>query len=198
MSEETAARSVFGALGGIVEIGAVTAAGGDLRSASVGEFARTHSATTDRLMQLVRETGDFGDAVMGIGEELCWRRDHEVTVPSLLLSAGWNGGLEEDAESVRRLCEVGADLQLALFLDGLLESALTRTPRPTDPGPIPEALEIAVRLTGLAHRVTPSGVFRTWRAGFLPAILRPDSSAPDWGREGYRTLTRALEDTLDR
>ncbi|WP_151476602.1 hypothetical protein [Streptomyces albicerus] len=125
------AREIFGPLGGIVEIGAVQATRAwALPDVSVGAFLARRQDEVGRLLATVREIGGFSDASMAIADELGWLRDHQVTAPSLLL---WSGAIEEisprleeleEPSAVRRLCRMGADLQLAHFLQALVTAAI--------------------------------------------------------------------------
>ncbi|WP_223190793.1 hypothetical protein [Streptomyces sp. TRM68416] len=109
------AREIFGPLGGILEIGAVSATGTwSVAEASVGDLVERHRADVDRLLDLIRETGRFSSESMAIGEQLGWLRDHQVTAPSLLL---WSGNIQEisprieeleEPRIVRRMCRMGA------------------------------------------------------------------------------------------
>jgi hypothetical protein len=63
---------------------------------------------------------------------------------------------------------------------------------------VAEALTIAVALAGDSGRSGAADTFRAWRVAFLPGILRPDSSAPEYGRAGFRAYAHALEELLER
>ncbi|MFG2023034.1 hypothetical protein [Streptomyces sp. NPDC048825] len=204
--EERFAREIFGPLGGIVEIGAVVATGTwAVAEASVGELVSRRRDEVDQLLAAVRAIGGFSDASMAIADELGWLRDHEMTAPSLLL---WSGGIEkisprcleglEEPSVVRRMCRMGADLQLAHFLQALVSAAIVEGGDARQSAErIVEALNIAVALADDAGRSTAEGTFRTWRVTFLPSILRPKSSAPESGKAGFRAHAYALEELLD-
>jgi hypothetical protein len=203
--ESRLAREIFGPLGGIVEIGAVVATGAwAVAEASVGGLVSRRKGEVDQLSAAIREIGGFSDASMVIADELGWLRDHQVTAPSLLL---WSGCIEEisprleeleEPAAVRRMCHMGADLQLAHFLQALVTAAIVGgwDVRQSAEG-ITEALTIAVSLADDAGRSTAEGTFRTWRVTFLPGILRPDSNAPESGKAGFRGHAHALEELLD-
>ncbi|WP_405925304.1 hypothetical protein [Streptomyces sp. NBC_00035] len=161
----------------------------------------------DRLLNGIRAVCGFSDASMAILDELGRFRDHEVLAPFLLL---WSGGVEgvlerreeleelEEPQTVRRMCHMGADLQLTQFLQALINGALAAgTEARQGAGAVAEILGIAVDLADGTGRTTPTGVFRTWRVACLPSILRPESSAPESGRAGFRAYARGLEELLD-
>ncbi|MFI6487663.1 hypothetical protein [Streptomyces sp. NPDC050564] len=140
LPESAYAREIFSTLGGIVEIGAVVAAGTwAVADASVGGLVSARQDEVDRLLGVVRELGGFSDASMAIVDELGYLRQHQVTAPSLLLWCGyieeitWSGSIEEPSprleelerpSAVRRMCHIGADLQLANFLQALVTAAI--------------------------------------------------------------------------
>jgi hypothetical protein len=199
------AREIFAPLGGIVEMGAVRATGTwSLPDVSVGDFLTRRQNEVDRLLNGIRTVCGFSDVAMAINDELGWFRDYEVSAPFLLLWAGAVEGVperQEDLEepsTVRRMCHMGADLQLTRFLHALISGALTAgTEARQGAEEVAEILGIAVDLADGTGRGTPTSVFRTWRVAFLPGILRPDSSAPERGRAGFRAYARALEELLD-
>ncbi|MFC4470804.1 hypothetical protein ACFPH6_40995 [Streptomyces xiangluensis] len=202
ITDELLAREVFGPLGGIVEIGAVAAQGGwDPSDASVGVFVSHRQSEVDRLLGEIRDLGNFGSDVMAIVDEVGWLADHQVTPPSLLM---WSGILEEisprlsEPATIRRMCRMGADLQLTRFLQALVSLAVARSPE-VERGAvrIVEAMHMAIGLVGNGDRITAETVFRMWRIAFLPGIFSPQSSAPESGRTGFRAYARVLEDLLD-
>ncbi|MCX5558106.1 hypothetical protein [Streptomyces sp. NBC_00038] len=203
--EASLAREIFGPLGGIMEIGAVQATGTwTLPDVSMGDFLAPRQNEVDRLLSGIRTVCGFSDASMAILDELGRFRDHEVIAPFLLL---WSGGVEgvperreelEEPRTVRRMCHMGADLQLTQFLQALINGALAAgTEARQGAGAVAEILGIAVDLADGTGRTTPTGVFRTWRVACLPSILRPESSAPESGRAGFRAYARRLEELLD-
>ncbi|MER5470452.1 hypothetical protein [Streptomyces sp. NPDC002685] len=206
LTEQAYAREVFAALGGIVEIGSVVATGTwAVADGSVGGLVRARQAEVGRLLAVVRTLGGFSDASMAIADELGYLRDYPVTAPSLLL---WSGCIEEISprltelerpSAVRRMCHMGADLQLARFLQALVTAAIAGGTE-VERGAVwvAEALAAAVALADDAGRSSTAATFRAWRVAFLPGILRPDSSAPDYGRAGFRAYAHALEDLLER
>ncbi|MGC4975804.1 hypothetical protein ACLQ2D_23215 [Streptomyces sp. DT199] len=161
---------------------------------------------------------------MAIADELGYFADHEVPAASLLLwSEGITGvpqppeRLEEPA-LVRRMCRIGSDLQLTRLLQALVTAALAAG---TEPGEgaagIAEILRVACGLAepgragvtsadpgraGVTSAdpgragITPADVHRMWRVAHLPAILRPASDAPHWGKAGYRAYDAELERLL--
>ncbi|WP_282703322.1 hypothetical protein [Streptomyces sp. CC219B] len=163
-----------------------------------------HRADVDRLLDLIRETGRFSSESMAIGEQLGWLRDHQVTAPSLLL---WSGNVQEisprieeleEPRVVRRMCRMGADLQLTYFLQALVTAGVAQGQMTgADAERVVEALDICGRLSGQGDRSTAPLMFRVWRTSFLPGILRPDSTAPESGRAGFRALAHRLEDLLE-
>jgi hypothetical protein len=199
------ARAVFAALGGVVEIGAVRAAGTwVLADVSVRDFLAPRQGDLRCLMEGVRAGGGFSDEVMAIADELGYFADHDVPAASLLL---WSEGIAgvpdpverlEEPELVRRMCRIGADLQLTRLLQALVTAALAAG---TEPGEgaaaVAEVLRVACGLVEPGRAgVTPADVHRMWRVAHLPVILRPTSDAPEWGKAGYRAYDAELERLL--
>jgi hypothetical protein len=127
-----------------------------------------------------------------------------VPAASLLLWSEGIAGLPEPLERleepalVRRMCRIGADLQLTRLLQALVTAALAAG---TESGEgavgIAEILRAACGLVEPGRaRTTPAEVQRMWRVAHLPAILRPASDAPDWGKAGYRAYDAELERVL--
>ncbi|MGI5367995.1 hypothetical protein [Streptomyces iakyrus] len=135
---EPLARAVFAALGGIVEIGAVRSTGTWLLpDVSVEAFLETRQGDLRCLVEGVRAVGRVSDEVMTIADELGYFRDHEVHAASLLLWSEGIAGLPDPVERleepalVRRMCRIGADLQLTRLLQALVTAALAAG---TEPG----------------------------------------------------------------
>lgn len=192
------ARSVIAPLGGLLEIGAVTATGTwDLAGASLGAFLAEREGELTRVLAGVRGLCAFGPVFTTVADELGFFSDHEITAPSLLL---WSGGVEgvrpglEHPTAVRRTCRTGADLQLTELLHALVTAALV-----AGTGAVSGARELAGVLslaTGLADgtgHCTPATAFRAWRLRHLVPVLRPDSGAPESGKEGFRAYERAMD-----
>jgi hypothetical protein len=199
--EGVLAREVFGPLGGVVEAGAVSAtAMWSVGAASVGELVSRRRDEVDRMLELVRDIGDFSSSAMAIADELGCLREHEVTAPSLLL---WSGAVEEipsrldDLERpdvVRRMCHMAADLQLTHFLQALITAALAAGGEVRQgAADIAEALAIASGIADATGRSAPALVFRMWRVARLPGLLRPEADTPAHGKAGFRAYDRALE-----
>ncbi|MGA5893957.1 hypothetical protein [Streptomyces venetus] len=198
------ARAVFAALGGVVEIGAVRATGTwVLADVSVGDLLAPRQGDLRCLMEGVREGGRFS-AVMAIADELGYFADHDVPAASLLL---WSEGVTgvpqpperlAEPESVRRMCRIGADLQLTRLLQALVTVALAAgTESGEGAATVAEVLRVACGLVEPARTPpTPAEVHRMWRVARLPRILRPASDAPEWGKAGYRTYDAELERLL--
>ncbi|MEU9879438.1 hypothetical protein [Streptomyces phaeochromogenes] len=202
--EESLARSVFASLGGVVEIGAVNFTGTwKLADVSVDDFLAGRRQELGRLMDGIQEVCRFGAPGMAIADELGYLREHEVTPEFLLLwSAGLTGvpePLEELAEPsvVRRMCRMGADLQLTQFLQDLITAAIcAEVEERAAAAQIAEILDIASELVDSSGRNSPETAFRMWRVAQLPDLLRPDSSAPQWGRAAFRAYDLELEKVL--
>ncbi len=205
MSESVLGRAVFGPLGGIIEIGAVAATGTwSLADVSVGDFVSQRQDDVTRLLETIRDVGDFTQPVMALFDELGYTRDHPVAAPSLLM---WSAGYEEvsarleEPAAVRRMSRVGADLQLARLLQALVDAAIARGPEVArGAGLIAEALRIATGLVagaldGDADTATRA-VYRMWRVAFLAGLLLPDSSARPEARPRFREYGHALEHLL--
>ncbi|MFF7732565.1 hypothetical protein [Streptomyces sp. NPDC007984] len=199
------ARAVFAALGGIVEIGAVHSTGTWLLpDVSVGAFLEPRQDDLRRLLEGVRVVGRFSDEVMAVADELGYFADHEVSAASLLL---WSDGIVglpdpverlEEPELVRRMCRIGADLQLTRLLQALVTAALAAG---TESGEGATGIVGILRVAcGLAEptdaRTTPADVHRIWRVAHLPGILCPASDAPEWGKAGHRSYDAELERLL--
>ncbi|MFD9465014.1 hypothetical protein [Streptomyces sp. NPDC060027] len=204
--ESSLARSVFGPLGGVIEIGAVNRTGTwELSKVSVGEFIANRHDDVTAMLDGIRSVCQFSDSAMGIVGELGRFRDHEVPAAFLLL---WSGGLEavpqdlaelEEPLRVHRMCRMAADLQLTHFLQALITAAIvagTETGRGAED--IAKILGIAADLADESGRSAPGQIFRMWRVAHLPGILRPGSDAPESGKAGFRAYDQALERLLDR
>lgn len=220
------ARAVFAALGGVVEIGAVRATGTWLLpDVSVRAFLEPRQDDLRRLLEGVRVVGRFSGAVMAIADELGYFADHDVPAASLLLWSEEITGVPEpperleEPELVRRMCRIGADLQLTRLLQALVTAALAAG---TEPGEGATGIAMILRVScGLADPgragntyadpgcggltsaepghtgLTPADVHRTWRVAHLPAILHPAADPPEWGKAGYRAYDAALERLLE-
>ncbi|MFD4524764.1 hypothetical protein ACFWP7_12745 [Streptomyces sp. NPDC058470] len=55
------------------------------------------------------------------------------------------------------------------------------------------ALALAVDLADDAGRSSVADTFKMWRVAFLPGILRPDSTAPEYGKRAFRAYAHTLE-----
>ncbi|WP_327317253.1 hypothetical protein [Streptomyces sp. NBC_01235] len=204
LREDRLARGVFAPFGGVVEIGAVNATRTwRLPEVSVEAFVERRQGDVTRVLDGVRSVCRFGDAGMAVADELGYLREHEVPAPSLLLwSAGLTGVPEpveklEDPVLVRRMCRMGADLQLTAFLDALINAAVAGGTAPRSAaGEIVDVLAAACRLAEDGGESGPRDVFRMWRVARLPGILRPGSDAPEWGKAGLRAYDEALEERL--
>ncbi len=205
------ARPVFAALGGVVEIGALNHAGTWKTSdTSVGDFLALRRDEVARIVAGVQAVGRFSDPVMAEAHELGYLRDHPVDVRSLLL---WSAGVTwapraprpseddlaylEDPQVVRRMCRMGADLQLTHLLDGLVAAGVgagVGLPEGTDE--IASILRLACELVDGTGRNTPEGVFRMWRVAHLPGLLDPNAAAPEWVKAGHRAYDEELERLL--
>ncbi|MGW2786583.1 hypothetical protein ACWC3X_36075 [Streptomyces populi] len=198
---------MFAALGGVVEIGAVNRTGTwDLADVSVGDFLAPRGEEVARIMAAVRTIGRFDDPVMAVADELGYLREHPVTPEFLLL---WSAGVAwvpesaedpaylRDPEVVRRMCRMGADLQLTKLLDALVTAGVAAGVDAGEGGRlVAEVVRIACDLVDDAGRGTPEGVFRTWRVANLPDVLRPDAGAPEHGKAGCRAYDAELERLL--
>ncbi|MEY2242872.1 hypothetical protein [Streptomyces sp. BF23-18] len=198
---------MFAALGGVVQIGAVNHAGTwDLGDVSVGDFLAPRGEDIARIMAAVRTIGRFDAPVMAISDELGYLCEHPVEAPFLLLwSAGvtWvpesaeNVAYLEEPHVVRRMCRMGADLQLTRLLDALVTAGIAAGVEAEEGASLVAGIiRIACDLVDDGGRSTPEGVFRMWRVAELPDILRPDSGAPESGKAGYRAYDAELERLL--
>ncbi|WP_328771223.1 hypothetical protein [Streptomyces sp. NBC_00286] len=104
----------------------------------------------------------------------------------------------EEPSAVRRMRRMGADLQLARFLQALVTAAIVEGSDARQGAErVAEALNLAAAFVDDAGRSTAEGTFRTWRVTFLPGILRPKSSAPESGKADFLAYARLMEDLLD-
>lgn len=197
-------RAVLAPLGGIVEIGAVRASGGaGLADVSVGDFLAARRHDLDSVFQGVRTLLRTGDHLAVVAEQLGYFQEHEVTGASLLLWSGGIAGVPEDpgrleeAGLVRRMCRIGADLQLTRFLHEVVTAAITVGEGDKGEGDkgstrVVDVLCGAVRLVG----GEPGHVHRMWRVAHLARILDPRSDAPEWGRAASRACDLVLDGLL--
>ncbi|MFJ3757294.1 hypothetical protein [Streptomyces sp. NPDC090080] len=199
------AREVFAPLGGLMEIAAVSSTGSwVLPDVSMAGFLDRNGDRVLALREDVRAVCRFDEDSMAIADELGYFRDHEVSVASLLLwSAGVTGvpqPLErlEEPVMVRRMCRMGADLQLVNVLQAVVNAAVAAG---TDAGAgtrrIVQLLGSASALADPTGASTPELVHRMWRVGHLPGILDPRSGAPEAGKAGYRAYDQELERLLE-
>ncbi|MFI6371738.1 hypothetical protein [Streptomyces sp. NPDC050546] len=138
---------------------------------------------------------------MAIADELGYFADHEVRAASLLLRSEGIAGVPEprerleEPELVRRMCRIGADLQLTRLLQALVTACLAAgTERGEGAAGSAEILRIACGLAEPGRAaITPADIHRMWRVAHLPGILRPASDAPEWGKAGYRAYDAELE-----
>jgi hypothetical protein len=203
---EPLGRAIFAALGGIVEIGAVRSTGTWLLAGvSVGAFLAPRQEDLGPLMEGVRMVGRFSGEVMAVADELGYFRDHDVPASSLLLFSEGIAGIPQPPERleepalVRRMCRIGADLQLTRLLQALVTAALAAGIESGEGAvAIAEILRVACGLGEPSRAgITPADVHRMWRVAHLPGILRPASDAPDWGKAGYRAYDAELERLLE-
>ncbi|WAZ22091.1 hypothetical protein STRCI_003311 [Streptomyces cinnabarinus] len=202
MEDHRAARAVIAPLGGLLEIGAVTATGTwALPEVSIGAFLDARREELTHVLAGIHRLCGFGPVFTTVADELGYFHDHEVSAPSLLL---WSGGVEDVRQdlhspaAVRRMCRTGADLQLTELLDASVTAALVAG---TDPATGARLLTgILSGVTALADgtgRCTPATAFRSWRVRCLTRVLDPRSGAPESGRAGFRAYERALDELLD-
>ncbi|KOV93413.1 hypothetical protein ADK65_32205 [Streptomyces sp. NRRL B-1140] len=104
----------------------------------------------------------------------------------------------EEPELMRRMCRIGADLQLTRLLQALVAAALIAgTEAGEGAAGIAEILRAACGLAEPGRAgITPAGVHRMWRVVHLAGIQRPASDAPEWGKAGYRAYHAELERLL--
>ncbi|MFH9587876.1 hypothetical protein ACH4LS_22390 [Streptomyces luteogriseus] len=98
---------------------------------------------------------------------------------------------------MRRMCRIGADLQLTRLLQALVTAALAVGAEPGEgAAAVAEVLRVACGLRTGPRRERPAEAHRIWRVAHLPAILHPASDAPEWGKAGYRAYDAELERLL--
>lgn len=198
--EEPLARAIFGPFGGVVEIGAVNAtATWELGDVSLGDFLARKHGVVERVLDGIRSVCRFTDAAMSVADEVGWFRDHEVHAASLLM---WSEGVTdvpqpverlEQPPVVRRMCRVGADLQLTRFLQALLTAAIAAGTEPREGAArVAEILGLASDLADPTGGSAPTVIFRMWRVAHLPGILRPGSDAPAAGKAAFRAYGQEL------
>ncbi|MGY5005205.1 hypothetical protein [Streptomyces griseus] len=202
VAEESLGREIFGPLGGIVELGAVTEAGADnpLRNVSVTDFVSRHQKELNETIIEIQRIGNFDSTTMAIIGELGWNQSHEITAPSLLL---WSGGIEEfspqleRASSVQRMLRAGSDLQMTRLLHALVGAAVARNQIAAVSCPmIARILKNAATLLGIDRDDAAQFTFRMWRTAFLPGILMPSTHVSETARKVYREFAHELEDIL--
>ncbi|MCL7424175.1 hypothetical protein [Streptomyces sp. YS415] len=204
ISEALLARAVFGPLGGVVEVGAVNATGTwRLTEVSMGDYLARRRSDVERLLEGIRSVCRFSDDAMAIVDELGRLRDHDVPAAYLLL---WSGGITgvpqplerlEEPPVVRRMCRMAADLQLTLFLQALINAAIAAGTEAGRGAPhVAEVLATASDLADATGRSAPADIFRMWRVAHLPAILSPESDAPESGKVAFRAYDQLLEELL--
>lgn len=90
ISETGLGYDVFAPLWGILELGAVTASGEQvLRDVSLAGFVAAHRDELDRLLEVVRDVGDFSAETMAIFERQGgWNDNREVTAEYLMMYSG--------------------------------------------------------------------------------------------------------------
>lgn len=170
-----------------MEIGALNHAGTWKTSdTSVGDFLALRRDEVARIVAGVQAVGRFSDPVMAEAHELGYLRDHPVDVRSLLL---WSAGVTwaprgprpseddlaylEDPQVMRRMCRMGADLQLTCLLDGLVAAGVgAGVGLPEGRDEIASILRLACELVDGTGRNTPEGIPHV--AGRSPA--RPPRS----------------------
>ena len=104
----------------------------------------------------------------------------------------------EEPELVRRMCRIGADLQLTRLLQALVAAALAVGAEPGEgAAAVAEVLRVACGLVEPGRAgIAPAEVHRMWRVADLPGILHPASDAPEWGKAGHRAYDAELERLL--
>ncbi|MCW8379507.1 hypothetical protein [Streptomyces justiciae] len=191
--ERGLAYDVFGPLWSVLDLAAVAG------SSTLTTFVTAHRAELDGLLAVVQAIGDFSPETMRLFERQGGWGDGsgDVTAESLMLHSGC---IEEyppnvdDPLVLRRMLGMGADLQLARLMEGLVGVAVARGPG-VERG---TTLVVAAmrRAAALAVPRSVSDVFRMWRVAFLPGVLRPDSPTPETARTGVRAYAHALEGVL--
>lgn len=199
ISETGLGYDVFAPLWGILELGAVADSGEQsLSNVSLADFVAARRDELDRLLEAVRDIGDFSAETMAIFERQGgWNDDREVTAEYLMLYSGCVEGHPlntEDPAVLRRMVHMGNDLQLVTLMHALVGAATVRGPGlEAAPGLVVTAVRMAGSLLGVDSERVVSETFRMWRIKFLPDILRPDSPSREGAKDNLRKYAHALE-----
>ncbi|MFI6487665.1 hypothetical protein [Streptomyces sp. NPDC050564] len=203
ISETGLGYDEFAPLWGILELGAVTASGArSLQDVSLPDFVAAHRDEVDRLIEVVRDIGDFSAETLAIFERQGgWSDGREVTAEYLMMYSGFIEGYPPDIDDpgvVRRMVHMGNDLQLATFMHALVGAATARGPGlDAAPALVVAAVRMAGSLLGVDGERVVSDTFRMWRVKFLPDILRPGSPSHEGGKANVRKYAHALEGLID-
>ncbi|WP_405925306.1 hypothetical protein [Streptomyces sp. NBC_00035] len=203
ISETGLGYDVFAPLWGILELGAVTASGARaLRDVSLADFVAAHRDELDRLLEVVRDVGDFSAETMAIFERQGgWNDNREVTAEYLMMYSGCIEGYPpatDDPAVLRRMVHMGNDLQLATLMHALVGAATVRGPGlEAASALVVTAVRMAGSLLGVDRERVTSDIFRMWRVKFLPDILRPDSPSREGSKEEFRKYAHALEGLIN-
>ncbi|MDT0321423.1 hypothetical protein [Streptomyces millisiae] len=199
-SETTTARGIFGALWGIVELGAVIAAEGDLSAVLLAPFVATRRAELDRLLADVQQIGDFEPETMAIFEAPGWERgDVQETIAYLMLYSEVGGASlnVDDPAVVARMVSVGADRQLTALLNALVSAAAAqRGGRDRRVGLITEAMRSAGQVLGRTDERLLEEVFRGWAGDHLASALSSTSPVPEATKACLRDYAQAIEEAV--
>lgn len=202
VSETTLGYEIFRPLWAMVVLGAVASVQSKpLQETTLVEYVTSQRSNLDRLLGTIRAVGDFSTETMAIFEEQGgWRSDHVVTIDELSMDmVMYSGFIEEyppdvhDSAVVRRLLDAGTDLQLANFMNALVDTAMARGPGlESSSALIIDAVRMAGSLLGIHRGSLASDAFRLWRVAFLQNVLLPDSIAPENTRKDLRKYVRVL------
>ncbi|MGW1216268.1 hypothetical protein ACWD5F_42215 [Streptomyces sp. NPDC002499] len=189
---------MFAPLWAILELGAVRDAGvRPLRDVSLTDFVAGRRDKVDRLLQLVRDIGDFSDETMSIFERQGgWNDNCEVTAEYLMMYSGCIETYPPDTDDPvvrRRMLDMGSDLQSVTLLHALVGTAAVRGPGlATAPRLIVSAVRMAGSLVGADGDRVVADVFRMWRVAFLPDLLRPNAPTRAGAKESLRDYAHEL------
>jgi len=204
-SETTIAHELFGALWGVLFLGAVDLAlpvSLPIRI-GLGEYVEQRKAGLDEMLARLQTVGGLSDPSMALynEERANWPTvlaDADEIAGRLLLYSRnlgeWPVDLRDDA-LLRRLVTHGVDCQLRSLIDAMILAVALRQPLdPTLLATLHDAAVEAAQLGGApSPRTTARRAYEAWRIADLGNILEPNSRATDAARAALRRVVALLD-----